>query len=410
MALEKHPRLIGLDIFRGALIWMMIFLHNLDSFSGDLSSIESSGGIASAIGKFIGRWGVFFFIITGFSNSLSMYEKYENPKVNSRKILIKTIIKVLILIVFDRMAALLFSGESKGGGVYDFNAEDAPVTIGIILGLIKEGVYYSPLLYDVFFNQSAVITIGYITLILTLIEILMLRKGGNDKKYVNLVLLGSIGLIILIGSPFAVKYLRPLWVNALNGENYGVAFSFGLLVGDIHPLLPNIGFAFVGAFFGLAFKMRIPRKPIVIYGSIFVLICTIIGIVGFVILGDIPYEMTYQTSPGRAMWLLMGVMLIPTLLIYYFEFDPKKDRKPNRMQLNVQRFGKVSLTMYLLESFIVELLLFGICLLFPLSDSLALLALFGVFVIILMSFLLRLWQKANFAGSAEWLIKKATKY
>ena len=65
MVQKSRSRLIGLDMFRGFLIWMMIFLHNLDSFSGDLQAIESSAGFASAIGKFIGRWGVFFFIITG---------------------------------------------------------------------------------------------------------------------------------------------------------------------------------------------------------------------------------------------------------------------------------------------------------------------------------------------------------
>ncbi len=85
MAQDNHHRLIGLDLYRGFLIWMMIFLHNLDSFSGDLHTIESSAGFVSIIGKFIGRWGVFFFIITGFSNSISLYHKYENPDVKKKK-------------------------------------------------------------------------------------------------------------------------------------------------------------------------------------------------------------------------------------------------------------------------------------------------------------------------------------
>ncbi len=407
MEQQNRPRLIGLDIFRGFLIYMMIFLHNLDSFTGNLADIETSGGIASIIGKFIGRWGVFFFIITGFANSLSLYRKYEKPEVKTGRILLKTLIKVMILIVFDRVLAILFSGESQGGGIYNFN--EGPVTIGILLGFIKDGVYHPPMLYDVYFNQSAVIAIAYITLILTLIEVSMFRKGNNQKKFSNLIVLGSIALFILIVSPFAVRYLRPLWVNALLGENHGVAFILGILVGDIHPLLPNMGFAFVGAFLGLAFKMRIPRKPIVIYGSIFAAISAVIGIIGYIIKGDIPYEYSYQTAPGRAMWLLLAVMMIPTLFIYYFEFEPR-NKKPNLFELSLQRFGKVSLTLYLLESFIVELALIGMSLIFPLSDYLALLAVFGVIMIALISLLLRLWEKGNYAGSAEWLVKKATSF
>ena len=118
----------------------------------------------------------------------------------------KTIIKVLILIIFDRISALLFSGESKGGGIYDFNAEEAPVTVGIVLGLILDGTYHPPLIYDIFFSQSAVITIGYILLILTIIEVLMFRKGGNEKKYMNLVILG---LIAAFAAPQVIKYQLP---------------------------------------------------------------------------------------------------------------------------------------------------------------------------------------------------------
>jgi hypothetical protein len=276
--------------------------------------------------------------------------------------------------------------------------------------LIKTGIFYPPRLYDIIFSQSAVVTIAYIVLILTLIEIVLFKNGNNQKKFSNLIILGLIGIALLIGSPFAVMYIRPLWVTALEQDNYGIAFFYGMLVGDIHPLLPNIGFAFIGAFFGLAFEMRIPKKPIVIYGSIFALISSVIGIIGYILFGEPAYEHTYQTSPGRSMWLLMGVMLIPILLIYYFEFEPRQDSTPNRFTRSLQRFGLVSLTLYLLESFIVELLLFGICLIFPLADYLPLLAIFGVAVIYLINLLLRLWEKGNYAGSAEWLVKKATQF
>ncbi len=315
----------------------------------------------------------------------------------------------MILIVFDRISSLLFSGESKGGGIYDFNAEDAPISVGIILGFIKDGTYHPPLLYDIFFSQSAVVTIGYTLLILTLTEIPMFWKGNNQRKYGNLIILSSIAIVLLIGSPFAVKYLRPLWVNALIDERYGIAFFLGILVGDIHPLLPNMGFAFIGAFFGLAYKMRIPKKPVIIFGSFFSFISIILGIIGYILFGDIPYEYSYQTAPGRAMWALVGVMIIPILFVYYFEFEPR-NKKPNRFVLALQRFGNVSLTLFLLESFIVEILLLCICLIFPLSDYLALLALFGVITIVLISQLLRLWKKSNYLGSAEWMVKKATSF
>ncbi|TFG16460.1 MAG: DUF418 domain-containing protein [Promethearchaeota archaeon] len=405
--ISRGSRLIGLDIFRGFLVWMMIFLHNLDSFAGDLHAIETSAGFASVIGKFIGRWGVFFFIITGFSNSISLYSKYKNPEVNTRKIMLKTLIKCVILILFDRFCVILLLGESQGGGIYDFN--EGPVTIGIILGFVKDGTYHPPLLYDVFFSQSAVVTISYILLILTFIEIALFKRK-TQRKFTNLIILGSIGLIILIVSPFAVIYLRPLWVIALQNEDYGIAFLYGMLVGDIHPLLPNIGFAFIGAVFGLAYELRIPRKPTVIVGSIFSFISIVIGIIGYILLGEPAYEQTYQTSPGRSMWLLAGVMIIPILFIYYYEFEPDKNKPPNRLALNLQRFGKVSLTLYLIESFIVELLLIGINLIFPLAEYLALLAILGIIVIVLLSLILILWEKGNFGGSVEWMIKKATKF
>lgn len=405
---QNRPRLIGLDIYRGFLIWMMIFLHNLDSYSGDLQAIESSGGVASVIGKFIGRWGVFFFIITGYSNSLSIYRKFQDPEVRSRKVLLKSIIKAAILIAFDKVFCLLFAGESQGGGEYNFN--EGPITMGIILGFIKTGTYQPPRIYDLFICQSAVTTISYILLSLTLIEVVMFKNRKNHKKYSNLIILSSIGLFLLIISPFLIQFLRPLWVIAIQNKNYGLAFLYGLLVGDVHPLLPNIGFGFIGAAFGLAYELRIPRKQVVILGSIFSIISILIGVIGYAIYGDIPFAMSYQTSPGRAMWLLMGVMTIPILIIYYFEFEPSENKPPGRLALNLQRFGKVSLTMFLIESFLVEILLLGISIVYPLADNLAILAVYGVVVIILTSYLLKIWEKGNYAGSAEWAVRKATQF
>ncbi|MBN2156753.1 MAG: acyltransferase family protein [Candidatus Lokiarchaeota archaeon] len=402
----KGPRLIGLDIYRGFLVWMMIFFHNLDSYSGNLEAIESSAGIASVIGKFIGRWGVFFFIIVGFSNTLSLYHKFQNPKANSGKILLKSMTKASILIAFDKICTILFSGESQGGGIYNFN--EGPISIGIVMGFIKTSSYIPPRTYDVFFDQSAVVTIAYIMIIISLIEVILFKSCKNHKSYPNLIILASIGFIILIISPFAVQYLRPLWVIALVNENYGIAFILGILVGDVHPLLPNIGFAFIGAVFALAYAMRIPRKLVLIFGSIFSFISLLIGIIGYIMLGEPSYEQTLQTSPGRTMWLLVGVMIIPILFIYYFEFEPSREKSPNRLALNLQRFGKVSLTLYLLESFVVELSLLTIGLIYPIADTLWILAIFGALIIILLSYLLILWERGNFIGSVEWMVRKAT--
>jgi len=411
MVIKESPRLIGVDIFRGALIWMLLFLHNLSSYRGDLDSLggNMSNPIVSSIGKFLGLWGSFFFIITGFANTISLYRKYENPEVNSRKIIFKNLIKVLILIGFDRISGILIGRESRGGGIYNFN--EGPIYYSIFLGWLKTGMIHTPQLFFILYFQTAVTTLAYVLLILTFTEVILFKKRPKNHRYRNMFILTSISIFIFIISPFVIQLLRPMWVDALINNNIGRILIFGVLVGDTQSLLPYLGFGFVGAVFGLAYEMRIPRKPVVIIGSIFSLTSGLIGIIGYIILGEPPYEFIIQTLPGRAMWLLIAIMVIPILLIYYFEFVPKSPLKLHRLSLNIQRFGKVSLSLYVIEGVVGESLILLISLIFPdWASKMQFLAPFGIILIIIWGYLLRWWERVNYVGSAEWMIQKAIQF
>jgi hypothetical protein len=341
-------------------------------------------------------------------NTTSLYRKFQRKEAEIKKILAKTLKKLAIFIGFDKLCLLFFAREIRGGGIYNFN--EGITYYSILVGLLKTGEFHPPQIFTCLYYQSAITSIGYALLILTIVEVLIFRRSDNMLKYRNIIILGVLGIGILIISPFLIQIIRPLWITALQNNHVIRIMLYGFLVGDTQAMLPFLGFGFIGAVFGLAFEMHIPWKPILIGGVILLLLSFAIGGIGYAIYGEPPYETIIQTPPGRTMCLMVGFMIISILPIYYFESHPRPNHAQNKVAKFLQRFGQNSLTLYLIEGIVAELIIYLIRLIFPLwTSNIYLLAGFGAFVIIMWHFILRSWEKVDYAGSFEWIVQKAAK-
>ena len=107
----------------------------------------------------------------------------------------------------------------------------------------------------------------------------------HKTLFFTLGVLASAGTSVIVLTPPAVGILRPIWVSALHEENWARAVVVGLLVGDSHPLLPGLGYAFYGATFGLAYTVGVSKTQFMGWGIFGGCLFLLMGIRGYLLHG-----------------------------------------------------------------------------------------------------------------------------
>jgi len=97
--------------------------------------------------------------------------------------------------------------------------------------------------------------------------------------------------------------------------------------------------------------------------------------------------------------------MIIILLLNLIDFKPKeKQEKIVKNFTPVMRFGRTSLTIFVLEAFVAAIFHFIYDLIVPgWNGELIMVLLFGVFNLALWWVILLFWEKKEFKGSIEWL-------
>ncbi len=424
---ESKPskRLKSLDSLRGFAIFCMVLFHGFQLLEIDLMGVASSltDNPAAKVIEFMARMAGIFVLISGISNSMSIYSRYSKGTTNGKKVIIESFIVGLWLIVLERVVYRFVDRPVTGGGIYDF--DQGPTYYSIILGYLETGEYHPIPLYPTFFSSGALSMMGFSLMFYSILLVFLFRNDGYKKNHRNLLILGILATCIIIISPMLIEVLRPIWVQALIDENYGKAILIGILVGDSDPMCPFLGFALYGVMIGITIKGInkgvIPKRNFLFFGILISAIYIILGAIGYKIIGEPPVEHILRSLPIQTTHLQIGIMILIVTLLVYSEIskinkkiektteilsnEDSRERKKKKSITFLQLFGKFSLTMYLLESFfgsVIKLLILDN--LFPgWAQNLALVVCYSFIIVILWVLICKVWIKFGQIGSYDWM-------
>ncbi len=419
---KPSTRLKSLDSLRGFAIFCMVLFHGFQLLEIDLMGVAYSltDNPAAKVIEFMARMAGIFVFISGISNSMSIYSRYSKGTTNGKKVIIESFIIGLWLIVLERVVYRLIDRPITGGGIYDF--DKGPTYYSLILGYLETGVFHPIPLYPTFFLSGALSMMGLSLIFYSVLLVILFRNEGYKKNHRNLLILGILATSIIIISPMLIEILRPVWVQALINENYGKAILIGILVGDSDPMMPFLGFALYGVMIGIAIKGKVPKKNFLFFGILISTIYIILGVIGYKSLGEPPVEHVLRTLPIQTTHLQIGIMILVITILVYSEISGKTEKieetpkivndEDNKKMIRkkksipfLQLFGKFSLTMYLLESFVGSVIkLLIIDKIFPgWAKNLALVVCYSFIIVILWILIVKVWIKFGQIGSYDWM-------
>jgi hypothetical protein len=247
-----------------------------------------------------------------------------------------------------------------------------------------------------FFEGSSLSTIAFNLIIVSFILFLLIRRKGIANELRNYLILGISGFIIMILS-FVRVPLYHFFSEALESKNYFDAVLLSFTLANPYPLLPYLAYGLLGAMTGLMIFLgrRNLIKSIIIPSGLLFLIYGFYGMTKFGKSISTPdYFWYFKTNFELGIFLLMIA----------FTYLGVKDGSFVLRNMKVIRwFSRVSLTIYLLETTISELMRILCLSLWPswnqtINGCLA----FGVFNVILWMLILFFWRKIDFKFSLEY--------
>ena len=315
------------------------------------------------------------------------------------RIVKKTLISYSVLLVASLAHVFLFHYGLNWNG---------RVQRTLLTGILETGSF-SHIDYEVFFQTDAVGLIAFSGIFNVGLIILLLRKQGYYKPKRNLlILLGLIVVWYILSSLFHHLFDDLFW-ESLNDGRYGITLLLKFIVGPPQSIFPNFAFGFVGIIYGFGFaqeKSRTFFRKLAFYISIiFISIAGILILInGFNLSTDnfglfLPLEL--QILDFAVIQILMIIFIE---VVEYSKKSPKKIIKSTRIW---QRYGKITMTVYIFESVLCILNMKWYIPLWEMFPQTSLILHLELFIFVGMQLalwygIILLWEKKNFKFSVEW--------
>jgi hypothetical protein len=261
-----------------------------------------------------------------------------------------------------------------------------------------------------FFDSSSLSSIALNLMVMSLVLFLLFRKDGFRKVLRNLWILGISGTVILLLSVSRV-YLYPYFEHARMNLKFLLAFLLGLILAHPYPLLAYLSYGFFGAMLGmLIYHNKMTQlRCLILPAGLFFILYGVIGMSQFeVSVAQVDYFWYFKTN------FELGFFILLILALVSVRWRPALLQKLSLFKW----FSRVSLSIFLLETFVSELMRI---LWFAVSpnwvESIPGCVFFGLFNLLLWILIIYFWQKISFKYSFEyfwvkgmhWLGKESTK-
>ncbi len=410
-------RLVGVDFARGFGLLVIIVTH-LYNYWGlpNVPSANAAGGNKGGSGLLnlillpfiiMGSWASAFAAITGLSVAYTMHYQISKGGISLKKRALQSLVNALIILIINYVYIYFF--------IYPTTNITELVHQGLIPASIRYGELRAPP-FEFLFIASPLTMVAFSNIVVNVTCTIMWRKGAKQenirKQQLFLVILGI--LIIYIAEPVK-NWLIPILYEQHDQKNYAVSMLLTWLVGTKHCIFPFLGYAFVGAYYGLYFRrdyvdFKKVRNQAIYLSLVFFIPPVILGLVrGFPSIDDLiglyhpPF--LYLINAGLE-------ILFMTLSIWYLDRIPPEQRKDHRrfrMVVIFQRLSLISLTVFLMEepmagiyTKITKLILPG------LLESHVFLIFWTACYTFIWIYAVNKWdKKGNFKYTFEWAIKCA---
>ena len=383
----KRERIESLDLMRGLAIMLIILFHSsIYNFANIHRLYFSNPPLIVVLMSFMGLWGGVFIIYSMTLNTIMLGERTRDG-MNFRPFYFTIVAGVIYIGVHYLLN--LFLGRWN----VDF-VNNRPV-LTLTAYFLRNGSFSAPAILKLF-DGSSVGTIGLNLILLSLVLFLVFRKGSMDKTAYFYAVAGTIAGIIMLGS-FVRVYFHPYFASQIESENYLAALLLSFLLANPYPLLPYLAYGILGMMMGLMIYQEKDHllKRVMIPVGVFFMIYGLTGMMSFEKTISKPdYFWYFKTSFELGLFVLMVVLC---------RFLPS----PGSIILSrlplIRWFSRVSLTIYLLETTLSELLRnAGSALLPGWNETINGCLAFGAINIVIWSVILFFWQKADFRYSLEY--------
>ena len=224
----------------------------------------------------------------------------------------------------------------------------------------------------------------------------LLRNGGALKEKRNYWILGVSGMLIMFLSFLRIPIYNAM-LPAVKANNYLIACIYSFTIANPYPLLPYLAYGLFGSL--LALMVSRGRKNLILkimlpLGFVF-LIYGIVGVMNFPKTISTPdYFWYFKTHFELGIFLLI-------MIFFIFVFE-SKGRNLRRLDF-IQWFSRIGLTIYMLETFVSEILRKILLHYIPSwNQTINGCLMFGVFNIFLWVGILYLWRQCDFRYSLEY--------
>lgn len=387
-------RIYTADIIKGVMIILVIIIHRIFyDWSGYQGPVGEEDGILLIFG-FFGAMGSIFAYITGLVTSFAVYNRLKQKRNSPRQIILASLVTMVLLLIINYVIIYLFAGGIN---------IDNETYFGLVTNAIKTGEWTAPGLEIITLYAGVLMVIGVSGFITTLITVLLNKGNGVRKINRNKKLLFVLGLVILIISPILSPILKTMGFEAFENGSYQLAAVISNLSYLDFPILPISGFALIAGTMGICLASGTEHKRIIRNwrrkARVVIVVGLVLGIL-FLIQGTLVFDF--------ARYVHLGIYILITIaLLKRFEF--KSDNLTNRFPA-LNRFGKVTLTIFILETPIAAVLH-----LIPNTFSsnwdtqLPLVLIFAFLNVWIWHVAIESWEKVGYKWSFEWMIAKTIK-
>jgi hypothetical protein len=345
--------------------------------------------------SFLILWGGLIILYSGFANTLMLAGRLGGPR--EFRPFGFLIISGLIYILVHYLLVLIFGRWSV-----DFMNNQPNLTA--IASTIRFGSLSLPETSKLF-EGTSLSTIALNLIVITLINFALLKKGGIDKENRNYLILLCGGSLIMVFSYFRIN-LFSMFQDAITDGKAGWAIAGSFFLANPYPLIPYLAYGLFGSAAALMFykgQRKLIGRFMIPLGIAFL----VYGVVG-----AMRYDKTISTPD--MFWyfkthLELGIFLLT--LSAFLMGARKHGHKKSRFPL-IMWFSRISLTIYLLETVVSELLGKAGQIIFPgWNETINGCLIFGALNVALWAIILYFWRKIDFRYSFEYFwVKTFSKF
>ena len=416
-AAAPDDRIVTFDVLRGLAIGVMVFLHNAAFHYAALAEALKSPPPWLVLFGFLLLWAGLFGVVSGAANATATLRRLEararqqsGPWHYPKELVSGAWLSFAILFVLHWVWTV-----GVGNSAVTADPNDPTLRVTLVPGWIYYG-FFPRIHRQNWVFASALWMIGANVLLVSLAFRWFYRRVAprpGDRIERRLLTLAA---GVLVATPLLRGLLFAPMMQLVEQRDAAIAAAvpLALLVNDPNPVFPFLAYGLLGAVVGVSLVRHERRAQLYRRLGVIGAVLILLGGGGLLSLGGLilaDREGIWGQSPlyfSSLSYLLLGLFAL-LLLLLLAVLDPgdgaaRAAWRPRALR-PVIRFGRMSLTIFLLEGIVAMILRVGLDAIVPgWNASLAAVLAFALINLWLWHFVLIGWARIDYRFSVEWCL------